>query len=157
MIYRESLFRSIERGCILTFFLYLANFQITYLVCACLNRMLYCQNIDMYIAVCLVSASFPHISKKSHLYSLIKPILLGIWANLYMFKLIFGTGPRLQILYNKNRVAASSWKKNKSTDLCVFTYYYKKKMIWKYANTWHLRILRRECLNIWRNKNHWRN
>lgn len=28
-----------------------------------------------------------------------------------MFKLIFGTGPSLQILYNKNRVAASSWKK----------------------------------------------
>lgn len=42
-----------------------------------------------------------------------------------MCKLIFGTGPRLQILYNKNRVAASSWKKNKSSDLCVFVYYYK--------------------------------
>lgn len=67
-----------------------------------------------------------------------------------MCKLIFGTEPRLQILYNKNRVAASSWKRTKAVTFVFLSIIIK--IIWKYANTWHLGILRRDCLNIWRNK-----
>lgn len=45
-----------------------------------------------------------------------------------MCKLIFGTGPRLQILYKKKQGGSIQLEKNKSSDLCVFVYYYKNNL-----------------------------